>query len=48
METSVVTVKGQVVIPSRMRRKYSIKNGTKVHFYEENGNLVVVAYQIVG
>jgi AbrB family looped-hinge helix DNA binding protein len=34
METSVVTVKGQVVIPSRLRKKYGIKNGTKIKFEE--------------
>ncbi len=34
METSIVTVKGQVVIPSRLRKKYKIKNGTKIQFEE--------------
>lgn len=42
METSVVTVKGQIVIPSKMRKKYSIKNGTKVHFYEEEDGIRIV------
>jgi AbrB family looped-hinge helix DNA binding protein len=39
METSVVTRKGQVVIPSRIRRKYKIKGGTKVQFLE-NGETI--------
>lgn len=43
MESSVVTVKGQVVIPSRLRRKYGIKNGTRVHFFEEAGEIHLVA-----
>ena len=42
MEASVVTVKGQVVIPSKMRRKLGIKNGTRVHFYEDHGELRLV------
>lgn len=42
METSVVTSKGQVVIPSKLRHKYGIKNGTRVHFYEVNGEIRVV------
>ena len=42
METSVVTSKGQVVIPSKLRRKYGIKNGTRIHFYEVNGEMRIV------
>jgi len=42
METSIVTTKGQIVIPSKIRRRYNIKNGTKVHFYEENGQIKLV------
>jgi len=42
METSVVTSKGQVVIPSKLRRKYGIKNGTRIHFYEVNGEIRLV------
>ncbi len=39
MNTSVVTVKGQVVIPSMLRKKYGITNGTLMHFYEEGGEI---------
>ncbi|HHT9147038.1 MAG: AbrB/MazE/SpoVT family DNA-binding domain-containing protein [Candidatus Brocadiaceae bacterium] len=42
METSIVTSKGQVVIPSKLRRKYGIKNGTRIHFYEVNGEIRIV------
>lgn len=42
MGTSVVTSKGQVVIPSKLRHKYGIKNGTRVHFYEVNGEIRIV------
>ena len=38
METSVLTVKGQLLIPKRIRNKYGIKPGVKVIFEEtENG-----------
>ena len=39
MNTSVVTTKGQVVIPSKLRHKYGIKNGTLIHFYEKEGEI---------
>ena len=39
MDTSVVTTKGQVVIPSKLRRKYGIKSGTLIHFYEREGEI---------
>lgn len=42
MESSTVTTKGQVVIPSKLRKKYGIKNGTIVHFYEADGEIRVV------
>ena len=40
METSVVTVKGQVVVPANIRRKFGIKKGTKIAFIEQNGKLI--------
>jgi len=42
METSVVTVKGQVVIPAKLRRKYGIKSGTRIHFYEKEGEIRMI------
>ena len=39
MEKSVVTSKGQVVIPSKLRCKYGIKPGTRIQFYEVNGEI---------
>lgn len=42
MNTSVVTVKGQVVIPSKLRRKYGIHNGTLIHFYEQGSEIRLV------
>ena len=43
MDTSIVTVKGQVVIPSKLRRKYGIKKGTQVYLYERDGEIVIRA-----
>lgn len=40
-EVSTVTTKGQLVIPSKLRRKYSIKQGTQVAFLEEENRLVL-------
>jgi len=41
METSVLTSKGQLLIPKRLRTKYGIKSGIKVVF-EETGNGVLI------
>ena len=41
MDTSVVTVKGQVVVPANIRRKFGIKKGTKIAFIEQNGKLII-------
>jgi AbrB family looped-hinge helix DNA binding protein len=41
METSVVTIKGQIVVPSKIRAKFGIKKGTKVAFIEQNGKLII-------
>jgi len=40
-EKAVVTTKGQVVIPARLRKRLKIKKGTLVAFTEENGRLVM-------
>ena len=42
MDSSVVTTKGQVVIPSKLRKKYGIKSGTLVQFYEKDGEIRMV------
>jgi AbrB family looped-hinge helix DNA binding protein len=41
MDRSVVTAKGQVVIPSKLRRKFGIKKGTEVYLYEREGEIVI-------
>jgi AbrB family looped-hinge helix DNA binding protein len=41
MDKSVVTVKGQIVIPSSLRRKFGIKKGTHVYLYERDGEIVI-------
>jgi AbrB family looped-hinge helix DNA binding protein len=40
-EVSTVTTKGQLVIPSKLRRKYAIREGTQVAFVEEENRLVL-------
>ena len=41
METSYVMAKGQLVIPVRIRRKFEIKEGTRVNFVEEKGRIIL-------
>lgn len=41
MESSVVTVKGQVVIPVRLRKKVGIKKGTRVFLEEKGGDIII-------
>ena len=41
METSVVTIKGQMVVPVRIRRKLGIKKGTKVAIIEDGHGFIV-------
>jgi AbrB family looped-hinge helix DNA binding protein len=40
METAV-TIKGQVVIPAKLRHRLGIKKGTKLHVEERNGEIVL-------
>jgi AbrB family looped-hinge helix DNA binding protein len=41
VEVSVVTTKGQLVIPARLRRRFGIKKGTTVSFLEDDGRIIV-------
>lgn len=41
METSVLTIKGQLLIPKRIRNKYGIKSGIKVAFLETPQGVVL-------
>lgn len=41
MNKTLVTVKGQVVIPSKLRRKFGIKKGTQVYLYERDGEIII-------
>jgi AbrB family looped-hinge helix DNA binding protein len=43
MKTSVstVTTKGQLVIPSKLRRKYGIRKGTRVAMIEEETRIIL-------
>lgn len=38
---STVTTKGQLVIPSRLRRKYGIRKGTRVAMIEEETRIIL-------
>ena len=40
MNTAYVTTKGQLVVPSRIRRRFGIKPGTRVNFVEEGDRII--------
>ena len=40
-ETSVMTSKGQLVVPARLRRRYGMKKGTLVAFVDDGRRLIV-------
>ena len=42
MDTSIVTTKGQVVIASKLRRRYGIRNGTRIYFYEKECEILMI------
>ena len=41
MTRTVVTAKGRIVIPAKLRRKFGIKKGTQVCLYERNGEIAI-------
>ena len=41
MTTTVVTTKGQIVIPSKIRRRLNIKRGTKLYIEEKGDELII-------
>ncbi len=41
MTTTVVTIKGQIVIPSQIRRRHGIKKGTRVCLIERSGEIIL-------
>jgi AbrB family looped-hinge helix DNA binding protein len=43
MTTTIVTTKGQIVIPSKIRRRLNIKRGTKLYIEERGDELVLKA-----
>ncbi len=43
MATTIVSARGQIVIPSKLRRKYNIKKGVKLYIEERDGELVLKA-----
>ncbi len=41
MTTTIVTTKGQIVIPSKMRKRYGIKKGSRLCVIEEDGQIIL-------
>ncbi|HET56440.1 MAG TPA: AbrB/MazE/SpoVT family DNA-binding domain-containing protein [Ignavibacteria bacterium] len=42
MNTTIVTTKGQIVIPAEIRKKYGIEVGTKIRFDVEDGEIKLI------
>jgi AbrB family looped-hinge helix DNA binding protein len=42
MTISKATIKGQVIIPARLRKKFNIKKGTRVAISEGEGNVILI------
>ena len=38
---SYITVKGQIVIPASLRRKYGIKPGTKIKIHDDGERIIL-------
>jgi AbrB family looped-hinge helix DNA binding protein len=36
------TIKGQIVIPVELRKKFNIKKGSRMSIYEGEGNIIVI------
>ncbi|MCX5895619.1 MAG: AbrB/MazE/SpoVT family DNA-binding domain-containing protein [Proteobacteria bacterium] len=41
MSVVTATIKGQIVIPATIRKKYGIRKGSKVNIYEQNNRIVM-------
>ena len=41
MTMTIVTTKGQIVIPSKIRRRLNIKKGTKLYIEERGDELII-------
>jgi AbrB family looped-hinge helix DNA binding protein len=39
--SSVISSKGQIVIPANLRKRYRLKEGTTILFQEERGRLIL-------
>jgi len=39
--SAVISSKGQIVIPARLRKRYQLKEGTTILFQEDRGRLVL-------
>jgi AbrB family looped-hinge helix DNA binding protein len=42
MTISKATIKGQVIIPAPLRKKFNIKKGTRVSITEGEGNVILI------
>ena len=41
VDKTTVTAKGQIVIPAALRQKMNIRQGTQIHIFERNGEIIL-------
>ena len=41
--TAVISAKGQIVIPAKLRKRYGMNEGSTVVFQEEHGRLLIAS-----
>ncbi len=41
MEKSIMSTKGQIIIPARLRKKYGLKRGQELVFIEEDSYIII-------
>ena len=41
MDKTAVTIKGQIVIPAKLRRRFGIRKGTQVYLYERDEEIII-------
>jgi AbrB family looped-hinge helix DNA binding protein len=41
MSIVTTTIKGQIVIPATIRKKFGLKQGSRVHIYEHNEKIIL-------
>ena len=44
MEKGIVTTRGRLVIPAKLRKKFGIKPGTRINFFDEDDGIKIILF----